>query len=238
MNLRSCSPARDHDTLLFVMVDEDVALVRRVLGGEAEAHAEFVRRLSHVVRHRVARVLMGAGAKPGSTRSRQALLDLMQEVYVVLLDRKGRVLSTWDPARGLSLENFVGLVAEREAIAFQRSGRRSAWAEQPTDDLVDHTLLRTSPEDEAAAKEQLELLLEHLSERLSPQGLLLFEALFVSETPVPEICTLFATTPTAVYNFRARLKQVVSDWKRRSERTHGASTRNVVDGGRVLRSEP
>jgi hypothetical protein len=39
-------------------------------------------------------------------------------------------------SRGLSLDNFVGLVAEREAATILRSGRRSAWAETPTADDV------------------------------------------------------------------------------------------------------
>jgi RNA polymerase sigma factor (sigma-70 family) len=194
--------------------NEDVALVQRVRAGDPDAREEFLRRVTNVVRHRVARVLSRAARNRGREQlRRQDLLDLMQDVFVVLLDRGARVLAQWDPARGLTLENFVGLVAEREALTFQRSGRRSAWAEQPTGDLAEDLHEPRCPESRTAAREQLELLFEYLSERLSPQGALVFEALYVADVPLDEICVRFAMTPVAVYSFKARLKQLVARFR-------------------------
>jgi RNA polymerase sigma factor (sigma-70 family) len=192
----------------------DEELVRRVRAGDARARVEFLRRVTNVVRHRVGRVLSAAARRqPNTTLRRQDLLDLMQDVFVVLLDRQARVLAAWDPARGLTLESFVGLIAEREALTFRRSGRRSAWAEHPTADVADDSCKLASPEEQAAAKEHLELLLDYLSERLSPRGTLVFEALYVANTPVDEICARFAMTPVAVYSFKTRLKQLIAGFR-------------------------
>lgn len=189
-------------------------LVRRVRAGDELALERFMRRVTSIVRFRVARVLVSARrSESGAAPSRSHLLDLMQDVFLVLLDRDAAVLGSWDPARGLSLDGFVGLVAEREALSFRRSGRRSAWAEDPRDDFAERLEDARSPEERAMAREQLELLLDYLSTRLSPQGALMFEALYVANAPVSEICERFGTTPVAVYSFKNRLKQLVSDFR-------------------------
>ncbi|HET7540405.1 MAG TPA: hypothetical protein VFK05_11060 [Polyangiaceae bacterium] len=193
---------------------EDVQLVLRVRSGDAAAQELFLRRITEVVRLRVGRVLVRAARRRAhADLRRRELLDLMQDVFVVLLDREARVLAAWDSERGLSLEGFVGLVAEREALAFLRSGRRSAWAEYPSDDLLNDVVADASPELQTAAKEQLSQLLDFLYERLSPQGALLFEALYVSHSPVEEICARFSMTPVAVYSFRTRLKRLVAGFR-------------------------
>lgn len=51
---------------------------------------------------------------------------------VSLFTDQGRALRAWDPARGLSLENFVGFVAERQIASILRTAKRSPWTEDPT----------------------------------------------------------------------------------------------------------
>ena len=199
---------------------EDLAFVLRVRCGDAAAREAFLGRVTEVVRLRVGRVLARASRRREQLDlRRRELLDLMQDVFVALLDRDAKVLAAWDPERGLTLEGFVGLVAEREALAFLRSGRRSAWAEQPTDDLVDDVSPDVSPELQAAAKEQLSLLFDYLSERLSPQGALVFEALYVTHSPLEDICARFSMTPVAVYSFRTRLKRLVARFRTHTEQS-------------------
>ena len=196
----------------------DLELVRRVRAGEGAAREAFLLRVTETVRIRVGRVLSRASRRRVRADLRRSqLLDLMQDVFVVLLDREAKVLAAWEPARGLSLEGFVGLVAERGALAFLRSGRRSAWAEDPSDDLIDELVEDGSPELRTAAKEQLKLLFEYLSERLSPQGALVFEALYVTHAPLEEVCARFSMSPVAVYSFRTRLKRLVERFRTRVE---------------------
>lgn len=192
----------------------DQALVRAALDHDAAASRELVASLSPVVRQRVTRVLLARARKLGRTPAPADIDDLHHDVFVLLFDRGARVLRAWDPARGLSLRNFVGLVAEREALAITRSGRRSAWAEHPTaDDLLVATDAQT-PEREAAAREELSLLLAQLRERLSPRGQLMFEALYSDQQSVEHVCERFSVTANAVYTFRSRLQNMLEQIKR------------------------
>jgi DNA-directed RNA polymerase specialized sigma24 family protein len=198
--------------------DRGEGLVAAVLAGDRTARHRFVVQLSPVVRHRVARVMlhMARGNAHQHTR-RQDVLDLIQDVFLVLLRDNGKVLASWSGTEGLSLHNFVGLVAEREAAAILRSGRRSAWAEEPTDDVCETSVFANgydspTPEGQAGARQELELLFAFVSERLSPRALELFRALFVNNEPLEDICARFAMTSTSVYTFRSRVRALVAQW--------------------------
>ena len=188
---------------------KDLDLVHAVLSRDPAACRALIAQLAPVVRQRVAKMLLQAAARSGRAPTPSDIDDLAHDVFVVLFDREGRVLKAWDPQRGMSLRNFVGLVAQREAAAILRSGRRSAWAEDPTQDDVRLGVDAHTPEREAAAREELGLVLERLRERLSPRGLLLFEALFSDQQSVEQVCQHFDMTPNAVYSFRNRLQSLV-----------------------------
>jgi RNA polymerase sigma-70 factor (ECF subfamily) len=151
-----------------------------------------------------------SGGLSGS-RVRQDVLDRVQDVFVLLLDRGGRVLCTWKAARGLSLENFVGLVAERETRSILRSGRRSAWAEHPTpSDVLERELDPVTPEARVSAAQRAGVVLEQVQSQLSPRGLALFEALVVDGEPLEETAKRFNVSHNALYSFRSRLKALVA----------------------------
>lgn len=189
----------------------DVELVTGALARDPAACKALIALLSPVVRQRVAKVLLQYAGKTGRSPGGADVDDLAHDVFLVLFDREGRVLQAWDPARGLSLRNFVGLIAQREAGAILRSGRRSAWAEDPTQDDVQLGVEGHTPERQLAAREELGLLLERLRERLSPRGLMLFEALFSDHQAVEQVCARFGMTPNAVYSYRSRLQALVSE---------------------------
>ncbi|HET9929590.1 MAG TPA: hypothetical protein VFQ35_02835 [Polyangiaceae bacterium] len=224
------NPGVKHDT-----VHEDLELLRRVRSGEPSAREAFLVRVTDVVRVRVGRVLARASRnRAQADLRRRDLLDLMQDVFVVLLDRDAKVLAAWEPERGLSLDGFVGLVAERETLAFLRSGRRSAWAEHPSEDIVDEGVEDVSPELQASAKEELSLLLDYLSDRLSPQGALLFQALYVDHASLEDVCERFSMSPGAVYSFRTRLKRLLACFRAQALQSYDAPSAppaNLSSGG-------
>jgi RNA polymerase sigma factor (sigma-70 family) len=190
---------------------QDLALINAALSRDPKACRTLITQLAPVVRQRVAKMLLQSAARSGRAPTPADIDDLAHDVFVVLFDREGRVLKAWDPQRGMSLRNFVGLVAQREAAAILRSGRRSAWAEDPTQDDVQLGVEVHTPERQAAAREELGLVLERLRDRLSPRGLLLFEALFSDQQSVEQVCQHFEMTPNAVYSFRNRLQSLVAE---------------------------
>ncbi|HEX5720560.1 MAG TPA: hypothetical protein VF179_30675 [Thermoanaerobaculia bacterium] len=192
------------------MDHEDSAdLVQRALAGDQTALNRLVARLTPVVQARVARTLLARRSRLGSGRDiRQEVEDLSQEVFLSLFSRNAHVLRSWQAERGLSLENFVGMIAERQVVSFLRSGRRNPWKEDPTavEDL-DATAPESGPEEVTASREQLSLLLERLREKLSPLGHQLFVLLFVQEMTVPETMAESGLSADAVYAWRSRLRR-------------------------------
>jgi len=207
---------------------KDLELVNAALARDPTACRALIAQLAPVVRQRVAKMLLHAAARSGRTPGPADVDDLAHDVFVVLFEREGRVLKAWDPQRGLSLRNFVGLVAQREASAILRSGRRSAWAEAPTAEDVQLGVEVHTPERQAAAREELGILLSCLRERLSPRGLLLFEALLCDHLAVEQVCERFGMTANAVYSFRNRLQSLVSEIQ--------AELRERKSGMRALKS--
>lgn len=186
----------------------DQALVQRALVRDEAALALLVERLTPVVQARVARALLRAGRGAGA-RLRQELKDLVQEVFLALIAGRGRILASWDPARGLSLDNFVGLVAERQVLSLLRSGKRDPWREDPTlDSELDGASPEAGPEAAALSKQALEQLLERLRACLSPLGWQLFDLLYLHEQSVSEVEQATGLSSAAVYAWRSRLRRL------------------------------
>jgi RNA polymerase sigma-70 factor (ECF subfamily) len=113
--------------------------LERALRGDRASLRVLVGELTPVIQARVARVLLrSATGRQAGRAVRQEVEDMTQEVFVSLLEDGGKALRSWAPERGASLKNFVGLLAERQAMSILRSGRRSPWprelAEVPGDD--------------------------------------------------------------------------------------------------------
>lgn len=184
-------------------------LVSQALAGRRAALADLVDLLTPVIQARVARTVLVRGSRGGRSGVRPLVEDLTQEVFLLLFSDGGRVLRGWRPERGLSLENFVGLVARRRALSILRTGKGSPWREDPTlDEELDGETPEADPETETASREQLRLVLERMREELSPLGWRLFELTMIEERPIREIETLTGMSPDAIYAWRSRLRKL------------------------------
>lgn len=192
--------------------DAAAELVSGALAGDEAALARLVDRLTPVVQARVARALLLSGPAERRGALRQQVEDLSQEVFLALFRDGARVLRSWEPERGLSLDNFVGLVARRRTLSLLRSGRGAARAEEPADD---GELQRVAPpgdpgggpERQAVGRDQLRRLLRRLQEDLSPLGWHLFQLLLVEERPVDEVERTTRMSRDALYAWRSRLRR-------------------------------
>lgn len=192
------------------MVAVDTAgLVGEALAGDQLALTRLVAALTPVVQARVARTLLARPSqRSGGRNVRQEVEDLTQEIFLALFSRSAHVLRSWRAERGLSLENFVGLVSERHVVSFLRSGRRNPWKEDlATGETLEATAGDPGPEEEAASREQLHLLLDQLRQSLSPLGRQLFDLLFVQELSLPEAMAASGLSADAVYAWRSRLRR-------------------------------
>ena len=186
----------------------DSAEYTLALAGDEEAIEHLVDRLTPVVQVRVARILLRRDRYRHGEDIRSVVEDVVQEVFINLFAANARVLRQWQAERGLSLANFVGLVAERRAMAVLRSARRNPWTEEPTElEQLDSLAPEPGPEEATASKEGLEVLLARLREDLSPLGWKIFQMLFVLERSVPEVVRETRLSADAVYAWRSRLRR-------------------------------
>jgi RNA polymerase sigma-70 factor (ECF subfamily) len=193
--------------------DELAGILRSALEGDAGATRRLVDRLTPVIQARVTRGLLRRGPAAGKRDARQEVGDLTQEVFLALFRDGARALRSWDPARGLSLENFVGLLAQHQVSSILRTGRTSPWVDLPTEAV---TLERVAaqgaaPDHTAASREMLQSLLLQVTSKLSPRGQEMFWRLLVREEPVQAVCESTGMTPEAVYAWRSRLARLARE---------------------------
>ena len=186
-------------------------LVRRALAGDQAALTELVAVLTPVIQARVARTLLARRDRfAGGRNVRQEVEDLSQEVFLALFSREAHILRSWEPERGLSLENFVGLVAERQVLSFLRSGRRNPRQETSAFEEEDLELEapESGPEEVTASRERLTFLLDRMREELSPLGRRIFDLLFIQDLSLPEVTAASGLSADAVYTWRLRLRRL------------------------------
>lgn len=186
--------------------DADHALVERALTGAPDAVRALVTAITPVVRARVARILLRRAAAARGRDVAQELDDLSQDVFVALFERQGRILKTWNPDGGLSLSNFVGLVAERRTTSALRSRRQSPWTEDPTAPADLGPAAGSGGFEKAVGQRSLlRALLDRLRSELSPKGMMMFEMMMIEQRPVADICAATGMSSGAVYAWRSRL---------------------------------
>lgn len=187
------------------------SLVQDAVSRDPRALRQMVDALTPVIRARALRVLRRRGLGRRQDLEDE-VLDLTQQVFVALLTGDGRLLRSWDPARGLSLQNFVGLVAEQVAAAALRGrggGRRRDEPVPPEDLEGSGADSSRSPERLVASQEMITAVFAAARARLSGQGLALFEWLFVEGRTVDEVCADARMSADAVYAWRSRLGRLV-----------------------------
>ena len=182
------------------------------LGGDRAAIRELVDAVTPVIEARVVRGFARRGGFSRGRDARQELEDTTQDVFAALFAHDGRVLRAWDPARGLSLANFVGLVADRHVATLMRSRSKNPWRDVPEE--LDTLEAEIEPVPDAAprleSRRSLERLLDRLRGALSPRGLELFERLYVDEEPIEDVARVMGMTREAIYAWRNRVGKLVA----------------------------
>jgi DNA-directed RNA polymerase specialized sigma24 family protein len=183
-------------------------LIEQALAREPAAVRALVDLLSPVIERRVAAAL--SRRAPGRD-VRVEVEDVTQEVFLSLFAAGGKPLRAWDPARGMSLPNFVGLLAQHQVASILRTGRTQPFRDEPTEAATLERVPDVGPAPEAVvgSREQMVRLLERLRAQLSPRGLELFQRLIVEEEPVEALVAATGLTRDALYQWRSRLAKLV-----------------------------
>lgn len=188
------------------MPHPDEELIAAALARRPDACRTLVDRLTPPIQRQVNAALIRRGRG-----QRQDVLDLVQEIFRILLDEDGKILRAWDPNKGATLEGYASIVAQRRTASILASGRKSGHAEDPSlpEDLDVSADDGPDPELAAINRQMLSRVLEELRSRLSDRGFEMFHVLFVEERDVQWVMERYDLNRDAVYGWRARLSKSV-----------------------------
>ncbi|MFC1641468.1 RNA polymerase sigma factor [Myxococcota bacterium] len=175
------------------------------------AISNLVAEVVPVVRARSARAVARWHAHREQNRDvKQEAEEVSQEILADFWANGVRILRGWNPARGLSLYNFLGLVAERQASKILQNRERCPWADANAAavDWQRLTTSETSPETIVAARELMARLIPAARKRLSPLGFRVFELLLLQESTVESVCAETGLSRGAVYVWHHRLRKL------------------------------
>jgi len=109
------------------MQADDAQLIQRCLSGEKAAWEEFVERFTRLIYDGVIRTLRQFGHPADA----DLVEDLHHEVFVALLQERGRALRAFEGRRGCQLAHYIRTIAVRKTIDYlRRSGRTVSLDDQ------------------------------------------------------------------------------------------------------------
>ena len=184
----------------------DVTLIDLALAGKPAMARRLVSRLQPAIARRVERVLR---------RLTPTWLhdgpDIVQSVWVVLWKEDGRQLRAFAPIRGVSLEAYVAMIAEREVrnhIARVCAAKRCSGPRITLTDEVVAGLRSTEacPEETLMAADLAGALFERLEARLPCRGQAVLRTC-VGQEETPESTARVLEMPSQqVYNWMHRIR--------------------------------
>ena len=190
--------------------------LRRCLVQGDPGGTRLVDHLKPVLHARVARTLLRYGQSRASDLHEE-VQEFIQEVFVVLFEHEAQTLRKWDPSLGMSLENYVGLIAERRvsSILRDRSRMKRAGHEEPLadDDVLEHGYSVREPGSEAESRQMLLRLLSRLEESLGPVGWRVFQLRFIQEYEIADISTETGMSSDAIYASVSRVRRLARSIK-------------------------
>ncbi len=188
--------------------DDLQLLIQKALAGDVSSVRMLVDRLSPIISKRITATLW---RRTHGRQVAQEVADMTQDVFLTLFQSDGKALRAWDPARGMSLDGFVGMLAQHQVISILRNGRTSPWREEPTEsDKFDAFGSSTiTPEAVTTSRDDLRTLLDRLRENLSPRGLELFQRIIVDEEPLDDLAAKTGLTRDAIYQWKSRLLRII-----------------------------
>lgn len=192
-------------------VETDRDVLRLAVRGTPSAVRLLTRRLNPVMQARILRVLRKL--TPGHLDDAG---DVLQAAWVALLKDGGRQLLAFDPARGISLEAYAGMIAEREVrnhIQHQSAQmRRPDDGFAPLDDAAEHQASSPTPEEDLVGRDLEARLLAHLEAALPPKGQAVFRLIYTDGRSVEDTARMLGANVQVVYNWQHRVRTLAREF--------------------------
>jgi DNA-directed RNA polymerase specialized sigma24 family protein len=184
------------------MDDVDIACVRAAIDRDAAALVKLFEFLAPVIQGRIAEVLRMR--RLGRHYQRQDIVDLVHDVFAMLLEDPERILSGWDPSAGRSLKSYVGQRVEWFVISQLRAQRHATQLVE-----LDAASLRRSGADDGSVenRELVSGLIAAIQTKWSDFGVKLFHQLFVLGAPSKQVAKEMDLGVDGVDQWRCRIRK-------------------------------
>jgi RNA polymerase sigma factor (sigma-70 family) len=180
----------------------ELELIAAAARGDSSATRRLVERLLPVVRARIRRLQVRR-----ADLRRHETSDLVQQVFLCLLEDGARQLRQWEPTRGASLEGYVGMVTEREVGNTEQRAVARARHETPAND-IEALSPQPSPEAQTVARDVVDRLGAFLARELPPKGQVVFRCLYTDGLDAEETARMLGVNRQVVYNWQHRIREV------------------------------
>ncbi len=132
---------------------------------------------------------------------------MIQETFSCLFEDDAKALRSWDPERGASFDNFIGVITEHQVCSILRSGRRSPLKEDPTsdDEMPELENEQSSPEELVANRELAQAILDRYRAESSILGIDMLNRIFCEDRAVEEICAETKQKPANIHTWKKRI---------------------------------
>ncbi|MEM9192989.1 MAG: sigma-70 family RNA polymerase sigma factor [Myxococcota bacterium] len=193
---------------------QDELRIRRALRGDPETIQHLIRRLAPVIQARTRRAIARRKANVDEA-------DLIQEVWVALLGNGGATLRKFDPARGATLEGYVGMITSREVgnrLRERAAKKRGGDITRIHGEVADMADEEKNPESIVATQDLAERLGKHLFRVLPPRGQLIFRYAFTDKLPATEIAKILRVDVQVIYNWQHRIRKAAREFLDAQER--------------------
>jgi RNA polymerase sigma factor (sigma-70 family) len=189
----------------------DRALLQQVASGQPAAVRLVARRLLPVLQGRVRRALRRL--TPAHVDDAE---DVVQKIWVVLLKDGARQLLAYDAARGISLEAYVGMIAEREVrnhIQHETAAaRRPAEGHAPLDEAGDVPNADPGPEADVLSADFAARLDAHLMGSLGPKGQAVLRLVYGDACAPDRAARALGCNLQVVYNWQHRIRTLAREF--------------------------
>ncbi len=182
--------------------EPDAALLASARNRNREAYAALILRFMPHMSRTIRATLLKA-SRFGHAREDE-VSDLLHEVCMRLWERGPQFLESWEPVSGLTLECLFRTVAQSVARSHLRSGRRSGWAEWPSDEGELSKASEARLEETLLARDRLRRVFGRSGDE---RTCAILHALHCEGRSLAEVCVAFAVTRNAVYCATRRFRQ-------------------------------
>lgn len=187
--------------------DQESQMIAQCLSGSSRAWRSFIDQFSGVVYYSVKKVL----TDHCGYCSKEELEDLHNDVFVSIMENRGKKLGLYRGKNGCSLTTWIRIISVRLAIDHLRKKKpmvsisERTYEQEAEKRAVDHDPVVFIEDD------QKKKLLQKIIEDLPPRDRLFMKLFYFENVPPEEIARIFNSSVNAIYSRASYIKNKIKE---------------------------